>query len=106
MRSISNEVTAIDQRISQAAQRSGRQRDCVRLIAVSKAHDADAIRVAAACGLDEFGGNYLGESIAKMEQVRDLALQWHFIGAVQSNKTRDIARMFQWVQTVDRPKIA
>ena len=106
MRSISNQVIHVDQRISQAAQRSGRQRDSVRLIAVSKAHDADAIREAAACGLTDFGENYVAESLAKIERLRDLSVCWHFIGAIQSNKTRDIARHFRWVQTIDRTKVA
>src|SRR5262249_8077137 len=61
---------------------------------------------AAAVGLGEIGENYVAEALAKMEQLADLSLCWHFIGAIQSNKTRDIARHFQWVQTVDRGKVA
>lgn len=106
MRSISNQVAQINQRISQAAQRSGRSRDSVRLIAVSKAHAADAIRDAAGCGLTDFGENYVAEALAKMDRLADVSACWHFIGAIQSNKTRDIAQRFQWVQTVDRAKIA
>ena len=58
------------------------------------------------CGITEFGENYLNDALPKIDALRDLSLQWHFIGAIQSNKTRDIAHHFQWVQTLDRAKIA
>ncbi len=106
MYSISNSVADIRKRIALAAQRSGRQHDCVRLIAVSKTHSSDAIRAAISAGINDIGENYLDESIPKIDALRDVPLCWHFIGAVQSNKTRDIARHFQWVQTLDREKIA
>ncbi len=76
------------------------------LIAVSKTRDSDAIRTAANVGIADIGENYLDESIPKIEALHDVPLHWHFIGTVQSNKTRDIARHFQWVQTLDREKIA
>jgi hypothetical protein len=106
MHSISNHVAEVQQRVGHAAQRSGRQRDAVRLVAVSKSQGADAIRAAASAGIRDIGENYLDEALPKIEALRGLALRWHFIGAIQSNKTRDIARHFQWVQTVDRMKIA
>jgi PLP dependent protein len=106
MHSISNHVAELQQRVARAAQRSGRQQDSVCLVAVSKSHGSDAIRAAAAAGIRDIGENYLGEALPKIDALRDLALCWHFIGAIQSNKTRDIARCFQWVQTVDRAKIA
>lgn len=106
MHSISNHVADVRQRVALAAQRSGRQFDSVRLIAVSKAQSSDAIRAAALAGVQDVGENYLAEALPKIEALRDLALCWHFIGAIQSNKTRDIARHFQWVQTLDRAKVA
>jgi pyridoxal phosphate enzyme (YggS family) len=106
MHSISNHIADVDRRISRAAARCGRARGSVRLIAVSKAQSRDAIREAADAGLVDFGENYLAEALAKIEAMRERSLCWHFIGAIQSNKTRDIARYFQWVQTIDRLKVA
>ena len=106
MHSISNHLASIRERIAHAAHRCGRQPESVRLVAVSKTRDSDAIRAAAAAGVVDIGENYLGEAVPKIDALGDLALCWHFIGAIQSNKTRDIARCFQWVQTVDRLKIA
>ena len=106
MHSISNHVADVQTRVAHAAERSGRTRDSVRLVGASKAQSVDVIRAAAACGITEFGEKYLKDALPKVEALRDLSLQWHFIGAVQSNKTRDIARHFQWVQTLDRAKVA
>jgi pyridoxal phosphate enzyme (YggS family) len=105
MHSISNHVAAVQKRVAQAAQRRGRV-DSIRLVAASKSQSADTIRAAASCGITEFGENYLSDALPKIGALRDLPLHWHFIGSVQSNKTRDIARHFQWVQTLDRAKIA
>ncbi len=106
MHSISNHVEGVQLRIAQAAQLTGRRLDPIRLVAASKSQSADTIRAAAACGITEFGENYLSDAMPKIDALRDLPLCWHFIGAIQSNKTRDIARHFQWVQTLDRAKIA
>lgn len=106
MHSISNHVTAVQKRVAEAAQRNGRVRDSIRLVGASKTQSAETIRAAASCGITEFGENYLNDALPKIDALRDLPLQWHFIGAIQSNKTRDIARHFQWVQTLDRTKIA
>ncbi len=106
MHSISNHVTAVQKRVAEAAQRNGRVRDSIRLVAASKTQSAETIRAAVSCGITEFGENYLSDALPKIDALRDLSLQWHFIGAIQSNKTRDIARYFQWVQTLDRAKIA
>jgi len=106
MHSISNHIAEVDARISRAAARCGRDRRAVRLVAVSKAQNSDAVREAANAGLVDFGENYLVEALAKIADLCDRSLCWHFIGAVQSNKTRDIARHFQWVQTIDRLKVA
>jgi pyridoxal phosphate enzyme (YggS family) len=106
MHSISNHIADVRSRIAHAAQSAGRQRDTVRLVAVSKTQSVDKIRAAIAAGINEFGENYVGDALPKIAALRDERLCWHFIGAVQSNKTRDIACNFQWVQTLDRTKVA
>lgn len=106
MHSISNHIADVRKRIAHALQSAGRQRDAVRLVAVSKTQSVDKIRAAIAAGINEFGENYVGDALPKIAALRDERLCWHFIGAVQSNKTRDIARNFQWVQTLDRTKVA
>jgi PLP dependent protein len=78
----------------------------VRLLAVSKWQSADAIRQLASLGQKEFGESYLQEALNKQAALTDLSLDWHFIGHVQSNKTRSIAEHFQWVHAVDRIKTA
>ena len=77
-----------------------------RLLAVSKARDAAEVRAACAAGQREFGENYVQEATAKIAALADLDIVWHFIGAIQSNKTQAIADHFQWVHTVDRAKVA
>lgn len=89
-----------------AVRASGRNPDDVTLVAVSKTFPADAIRAAAACGQRHFGENYVQEARAKQEQLTDLDLVWHFIGPIQSNKTREIAGHFDWVHGIEREKIA
>jgi pyridoxal phosphate enzyme (YggS family) len=76
------------------------------LIAVSKTHPAEMVRAAAAAGQRDFGENYVQEALAKIDALSDLPLVWHFIGPIQSNKTRAIAESFHWVHSVDREKIA
>ena len=93
-------------RIESAARRAGRDPATVALLAVSKQHPAEAVRAAASAGQRHFGENYPQEALAKIESLRDLPLDWHFIGQLQSNKTRDVAQAFQWVHTLDRAKIA
>ncbi len=78
----------------------------VQLLAVSKRHRVEKIRAAYAAGQTDFGENYLNEALEKQEQLNDLPIQWHFIGHVQSNKTRKIAAHFDWVHTVDSVKVA
>ena len=106
MHSISNPIADVRNRIASAARAAGRQSESVSLVAVSKTQSVDKIRMAVANGINEFGENYLNDALPKIDALRDLRLRWHFIGAVQSNKTRDIARCFQWVQTLDRSSIA
>ncbi|MHB0973380.1 MAG: YggS family pyridoxal phosphate-dependent enzyme [Thiobacillus sp.] len=93
-------------RIARAAIAAGRDPAGVCLLAVSKTFGAAAVRDLAACGQHEFGENYLREALDKQAALRDLPLVWHFIGPIQSNKTRAIAEHFSWVHSVDRVKIA
>ena len=78
----------------------------VQLLAVSKTWPSDAIRQANQAGQGIFGENYLQEALKKIVDLADLSIEWHFIGPIQSNKTKDIATHFDWVQSVDRAKIA
>jgi len=84
---------------------AGRQSEQVHILAVSKRHPAEAVREALDSGIRDFGENYLQEALAKIPRVGAGAC-WHFIGRIQSNKTRELAAHFDWVQTVDRPKVA
>lgn len=93
-------------RIREVAGACGRSPDSLRLVAVSKTHGSDAVRIAAAAGQRDFGENQLQEGLQKLHETRDLGLTWHFIGPVQSNKTRGVAEHFDWVHSIDRLKIA
>jgi hypothetical protein len=106
MSTIAENIAKVGARIREAAQASGRDPASVALLAVSKTKPAQAIREAHAAGLRDFGENYLQEALEKQEQLADLPLVWHFIGPIQSNKTRAIAEHFAWVHSVDRLKIA
>jgi PLP dependent protein len=96
----------IRRRIAAAAVAARRDPSGITLIAVSKTHPAEAIREAAAAGARDFGENYVQEAADKVDALQDLGATWHFIGALQSNKTRPVAERFDWVHTVDRLKIA
>ena len=85
---------------------AGRDPDAVTLVAVSKQQTAESVRLAATAGVTDFGENYLKEALAKMQLLADLSLRWHFIGAIQSNKTKAIAEHFEWVHSVDRVHVA
>jgi len=98
-------IKRVRQRLSNAAARADRV-DAIALLAVSKGQPAASIRAVRQTGQRDFGENYLQEALDKMAQLQDLDLCWHFIGPVQSNKTRPLAEHFHWVQTVDRLKIA
>lgn len=84
----------------------GRPAESVKLLAVSKKHSIESIKEAANQGIRDFGENYLQEGLEKIAVVKPLNLVWHFIGPIQSNKTRGIAEHFDWVHSVDRAKIA
>ena len=88
------------------AQRGAEPANPVRVLAVSKTRTAAEVRAAQCAGLTDFGENYVQEAQAKIAALADLDVVWHFIGAIQSNKTRDIAQRFHWVHTVDRARIA
>jgi pyridoxal phosphate enzyme (YggS family) len=104
MTTIATRLQAVRSRIEAAAALAGRAPADIRLIAVSKTFSAAAIAEAHAAGQVAFGENYLQEAVAKILALPDL--EWHFIGPIQSNKTRQIAEQFHWVHAVDRLKIA
>ena len=99
-------LQAVHERIAAACKAVGRAPQTVALLAVSKTWPADDIREAAACGQRAFGENYVQEGVDKIAALADLGLEWHFIGPLQSNKTRPVAENFAWVHTIDRLKIA
>ena len=106
MSTIADNIAQVEARIRAAALAVQRDVTSVHLLAVSKTKPAAALRDAYAAGLRDFGENYLQEARAKQVELADLPLCWHFIGPIQSNKTRDIAEHFAWVHSVDRLKIA
>lgn len=105
MTSISNRLQAILSSI-ESAKKLAQADQIVQLLAVSKAQATAAIREAYAAGQRQFGENYLQEALDKQAQLSDLAILWHFIGPIQSNKTQSIAQHFDWVHSIDRLKIA
>jgi pyridoxal phosphate enzyme (YggS family) len=106
MTTIFANLQAVHARIDAAARNSGRNPDAIRLLAVSKTWPAAAVREAAAAGQRAFGENYVQEGLEKVAALAALGLEWHFIGPLQSNKTRVVAAAFDWVHSVDRLKIA
>lgn len=106
MSTIAENIAKVRARIREAAQASQRDSTTIGLLAVSKTKPAAAIREAFACGQRDFGENYLQEALAKQAELGDLDLIWHFIGPIQSNKTKALAEYFDWVHSVDRLKIA
>jgi len=108
MASIEANLQQVRQRIACACHESGRPAQSVTLLAVGKTFEATALRQAHAAGQCDFGENYVQEALAKIDALADLRadLRWHLIGPLQSNKTRVVAEHFDWVHSVDRPKIA
>ncbi len=106
MTSISANLQAVASRIAAAAQAAGRDPGSIRLLAVSKTKPAVDVRAAALAGQLAFGENYVQEGVDKIADLRELALEWHFIGPLQSNKTRLVAQAFDWVHGIERLKIA
>lgn len=106
MGAIATSLQACHRRIEAACRKAGRSSAEIGLLAVSKTFPAAAVREAWKAGQRAFGESYLQEAVAKLAELEDLPIEWHFIGPIQSNKTRAIAERFQWVHSVDRLKIA
>lgn len=106
MTTISANLQAVNARIAEACKAVGRAPQEVTLLAVSKTWPAADVREAATFGQRAFGENYVQEGVDKIDAVADPGLEWHFIGPLQSNKTRLVAEHFAWVHTIDRLKIA
>ena len=108
MGSIGSNLQGVKGRIERACAAAGRDANTVTLLVVSKTFGAEAVREAFGAGARAFGENYVQEALAKIETLADLRqqIEWHLIGPLQSNKTRAVAEVFDWVHTVDRLKIA
>ena len=107
MSSIADNLGTVTRRIQKATLKAGREPGSVRLMAVSKTRQASDLRAAYEAGQKAFGENYLQEALTKIDALADLSeIEWHFIGPIQSNKTRQLAEAFDWVHSVDRLKIA
>ena len=105
---LQNNLQTVQARIAAACAASGRAKDAVQLLAVSKTFSADDVKTVAACGQRDFGENYIQEGVDKITALQAGAhvLVWHCIGPIQSNKTKLVAEHFDWAHTVDRLKIA
>ena len=106
MHDIEIALDTVRTRIREAERRYRREPGSVALLAVSKTRPPEAVRAAIAAGQHAFGENHLQDAMAKVEALGGQSVSWHFIGAVQSNKTRPIAGHFDWVHSIDREKIA
>ncbi len=106
MTTIASNLQAVRAAIVASAASAGRDADEISLLAVSKTFPADALREAFSAGQRRFAESYVQEALEKIAALKDLAIEWHFIGPIQSNKTRSIAENFSWVHSVDRLKIA
>lgn len=105
MNDLKEKLNKVRARIAATCRSAGREHDSVSLLAVSKLQTAQSIRDLFAAGQRQFGENYVQEALLKQQQLGDLNIDWHFIGPLQSNKTREVAEHFNWVQSVDRPKL-
>ena len=103
---VATALRAVLERTAAAARACGRPPEEVRLLAVSKTFPATAVRAAHAAGQHAFGENYVQEGVAKATELAAFGLEWHFIGPLQSNKTKPVAETFSWVHSVERLKIA
>ncbi len=106
MTTIASNLQAVNEAIHHAVTQAKRSQTSLKLLAVSKTFPADAVRAAYLAGQRAFAENYVQEAVDKIAALQDLPLEWHFIGPIQSNKTRLIAENFAWVHSVDRLKIA
>jgi len=106
MDTIENRLQAVKSRIADAARRAARDPRDIVLVAVSKSFPAAAVAAACAAGQRDFGENHLQEALAKLDLFAGRGVVWHFIGPLQSNKTRPVAERFDWVHSIDRLKVA
>lgn len=106
MNSIAQRLEIVRERITEAEKQAGRPPGSVSLLAVSKTRPVADLREALAAGQQRFGENYLQDALPKITELADEPIEWHYIGPIQSNKTREIAEHFAWVHSVDRLKIA
>lgn len=106
MTALSANLQAVRERIDQACRKAGRNPTSVSLLAVSKTFPAESVASLATAGQRAFGENYVQEGCGKVEALASLKLEWHFIGPLQSNKSRLVAQHFDWVHSIDRLKIA
>ncbi len=102
---IATRLTHVRRRIDAAAQRAGRSPASITLVAVSKTFSADAVRAAAAAGQRVFGENRVQEAVAKIDALRDLDLDWHLIGHLQTNKAKKAAAACAWIESIDRVEL-
>jgi pyridoxal phosphate enzyme (YggS family) len=105
MNAIKKNLQKINTKIREFERRYKRKKDSVSLVAVSKRQSAQRIKDAFLSGQKSFGENYLQEAVLKQEELRDLDIEWHFIGNIQSNKTQEVAQRFDWVHSVSRMKV-
>ncbi len=103
---IRENIARVEERIAAACRRSGRRREDVRLVAISKTHPPELIRAAFAAGLRDFGENRVQEAMSKCLALADLGATWHLVGHLQSNKTRVARELFRWVHSVDSLRLA
>lgn len=106
MEHVARNLAAVRARLAAAAERAGRDPASVQLVAVSKTQPPRAIEAAIEAGQADFGENYLQEAMPKLAALAGRSVRWHFIGQLQSNKTRTVAEQFTWIHTVDRESIA
>jgi pyridoxal phosphate enzyme (YggS family) len=103
---IENNIVNLRKRILNGVAQTNRDLQELSLLAVSKTKSAEDIQIAFSCGISSFGENYLQEALEKIAILKPLPIEWHFIGPLQSNKTKPVAENFSWVHSVDRIKIA
>ena len=103
---LQNRIDRLLVKVDQAAKKANRSPDEIKILAISKGQDSSQIKNLFVLGQIRFGENYLQEALIKQGQLRDLNIEWHFVGSIQSNKTKEIARSFSYIHSVDRIKIA
>ena len=106
MSALAERIASVRQRIKKAAQEAGRKEDDILLLAVTKTQSLTTINEAIQSGLSSFGENYIQEGIEKIKAIENNAIDWHFIGALQTNKTKIVASSFDWIHSLDKVKTA